>query len=299
VPTIDEVRESGPVRRLKRVHGQHGRQEQVGIVRGRVRNPRREPRWAVALRGGIAAGAFVGVIAPSLTWAAGACDDKVGEVIQATGSYVPAGQSYAQAFVFAMRLDCHGKQEVVTVQRSTGNLPVCSSEQDVEVVGKLVWNRALVDGHYEINNPSKVVCVPVARAETKAAPGHEVPLPAPAAPPIKTEPRRAEARGITPSVWVGRYEDSRGAGDVTFTLVRGTSTVSGTWRLRTGGGGPLAGNLEGDGRRLEFRMDNMAPECPGTFQGVADLSDVKLVGTYHGQDCEGAVTDGRLELRLQ
>jgi hypothetical protein len=251
------------------------------------------------VRHGVAAVAFVIVMAPPLTWAGGACDDKLGEIIQVTGSYVPAGQSYAQAFVFAMRLDCQGRQELVTVQRSTGNLPVCSREESVEVVGKLVWNRALVDGHYEINNPSKVACVPVARAETKGAQASEAPPPAPVAPPTKEEPRRAEARGPVASVWAGRYQDSRGAGDVAFTLVRGTTTVSGTWRLRTGGGGPLAGNLEGDGHRLEFRMENMAPECPGTFQGTAELTDVKLAGTYHGQDCEGAVTDGRLELRLQ
>jgi hypothetical protein len=263
-----------------------------------VRGPCRGFRWAVCVRGGVAAVVLVAVMAPSLTWA-GACDDKLGEVIQVTGSYVAAGQTYAQAFVFAMRLDCQGGQELVTVQRSTGNLPVCSADQQVEVVGKLVWNRALVDGHYEINNPSKVVCVPVASAETKAAQAHQAPPPAPVPPATKTEPRRAEARGVASSVWVGRYQDSRGAGDVTFTLVRGTTTLSGTWRLRTGGGGPLAGSIEGAGRRLEFRMENMAPECPGTFQGTADLSDVKLAGTYHGQDCEGAVTDGRLELRLQ
>ena len=292
----DEVRERGSVRRLKRVHTQQVRPQGVSMGPRRVCDPSRGRRWAAALRGGVAAVAFVAVMAPPLTWA-GACDDKLGEIVQVTGSYVPAGQTYAQAFVFAMRLDCHGSQELVTVQRSTGNFPVCSPEQQVEVVGKLVWNRALVDGHYEINNPSKVLCVPVAQAEAKAAPA--VPMPAPAAPPTKAEPRRPETRGVATSVWVGRYQDSRGAGDVTFALVRGTSTVSGTWRLRTGGGGPLAGTVEGDGRRLEFRMENMAPECPGTFQGTAEVSDIKLAGTYHGQDCEGAVTDGRLDLRLQ
>jgi hypothetical protein len=289
------------VRRLKRVHGPQDRQEQVTIVPWQIRAPSHGPRWVSGLRRGVATVAFAIAMAPPLTWA-GACDDKLGEVIQVTGSYVPAGQSYAQAFVFAMRLDCHGSEELVTVQRSTGNLPVCTSDQQVEVVGKLIWNRALVDGHYEINNPSKVVCVPVAQAEVKAAKTaqeHEVPPPAPKAPPTKAEPRRAEARGVASSVWIGRYQDSRGAGDVTFTLVRGTSTVSGTWRLRTGGGGPLAGTLGADGRRLEFRMENLAPECPGTFQGTAELSDVTLAGTYHGQDCDGAVTDGRLELRLQ
>jgi hypothetical protein len=256
------------------------------------------PRWAKALRSGVTAVASVMVVAPPLAWA-GACDDKVGEPVQVTGSYIPAGQGYAQTFVFALRLDCHGTQELVTVQRSTGNLPVCSPEQPVEVVGKLVWNRALVDGHYEINNPTRVTCIQTAQTGPKSPEARDVPPPAPVAPAPSAEPPRAEARPVPSSVWVGRYQDSRGAGDVTFTLVRGSSTVAGTWKLRTGGGGPVAGTLEVDGRRLQFRMENLAPECPGTFQGVADLSGSTLVGTYRGQDCEGTVTDGRLDLRTQ
>jgi hypothetical protein len=242
--------------------------------------------------------AFTMVVGPATTWA-GACDDKLGETVQVTGAYVVARQAYAQAFVFGMRLDCHGQQELVTVQRSTGDLPVCSPEQPVEVVGKLVWNRALVDGHYEINNPSKVVCVPQAQAESKAAEPRAVPPTAPVASTTKVEPRRVEAKGVASSLWIGRYQDSRGAGEMTFTLVVGTSTVSGTWTLRTGGGGPVAGTLEGDGRRLQFRMENLAPECPGTFEGVAEVNDNTLVGTYHGQDCQGAVSDGRVDLRLR
>jgi hypothetical protein len=28
----------------------------------------------------------------------------------------------------------------------------------VEVTGRLIWNKALVAGHYEINNPQRVTC---------------------------------------------------------------------------------------------------------------------------------------------
>jgi hypothetical protein len=115
---------------------------------------------------------------PAPIWA-GACDDKLGETVQATGAYVATRQTYGQAFVFAMRLDCHGQQELVTVQRSTGNLPVCSPDQPVEVMGTLLWNRALVDGHYEINNPSKVVCVPRAQAGSRAEAPRATPPPGP------------------------------------------------------------------------------------------------------------------------
>jgi hypothetical protein len=50
---------------------------------------------------------------------------------------------------------------------------------------------------------------------------------------------------------------------------------------------------------MQFRMENLAPECPGTFQGVAELGGSTLVGTYSGRDCEGAVTDGHLDLRAR
>ena len=288
------------MRQARRGYTQHSRPEgMMGMPRQRRDTSHRPRARGVGFKSGLSVIAFAIVIMPGTIWA-GACDDKVGETVQVTGRYVAAGQAYAQAFVFAMVLDCHGTPEVVTVQRSTGNFPVCSPDQSVEVVGKLVWNRALVDGHYEINNPSRVACVSTVQAESKAAPQAPSPAPAvPPAPPPTSEPRRAEVKGVASSVWVGRYQDSRGAGELTVSLVRGTSTVSGTWRVRTGGGGPLVGTLEGDGRRLQFRLENLAPECPGTFQGVADLGSTTLVGTYNGQDCEGPVTDGRLDLRVQ
>jgi hypothetical protein len=256
-------------------------------------------------------------VAPGPAWPV-ACDDKLGETVQLTGSYVTAGQAYARTFVFAIRVDCQGTAELVTVQRSTGKLPICELEQPVEVVGKLAWNRALFDGHYEINNPSSVTCLPVARMETKDSERREAPPPAPASPatpasaspkaepsaraepPAKPEARRVEVSAVTiPREWMGRYQDSRGGGDLTFMLVRGTSTVSGTWKFRTGGGGPLAGSLDGAGRRLQFRMENVAAECPGTFEGTAEISDTTLIGTYSGRDCMGAVSGGHLELRLR
>ena len=97
----------------------------------------------------------------------------------------------------------------------------------------------------------------------------------------------------------GLIDQTRGAGDVTFTLVRGESTVSGTWKLRTGGGGPITGLLDETGRQMQLRMENIAPECPGIFEGSAELNDTSMVATYRGRDCEGTVTSGRLELRPQ
>jgi len=116
----------------------------------------------------------------------------------------------------------------------------------------------------------------------------------PAAPAATGSPPPPSFAGAT--VWVGRYIDSRGTGDVTLSLVRGGSTVSGTWRLRTGGGGPVTGILEASGKRFQLRLENSAANCPGVFEGWAEISETAFTGIYQGKDCEGPVSDGRLEL---
>jgi hypothetical protein len=256
----------------------------------------------------LVAAVFLTVALAPVGTSAATCGYKPGETVRVTGTYVPSTQDYARPFVFALKLDCGGTEELVTVQRATGNLPACKPPERVEVVGKLIWNRFLMDGHYEINDPSSVTCLPEAPVATTASPPRPGtqpaspaprPVPAPPVPLAKTVPPGAPARSLGPSVWAGRYQDSRGAGDVTFTLVRGESTVSGTWKLRTGGGGPITGLLVETGRRMQLRMENIAPECPGIFEGSAELSDTSMVATYRGKDCEGPVTDGKLELRLQ
>jgi hypothetical protein len=261
---------------------------------------------------------FVVAMLPRPSAAAG-CDEWLNQTARFDGSYVPAGQSYARSFVFAMLVDCKGGREAVTVQRATGTFPICAPQESVAVVGKLVWNRALVQGHYEINNPSSVTCVPATHEQTEGsastvAQSANAPAPPSAqgaaaqstpggsrvlVPVAPVLPSQAQARAVSPSVWVGRYQDSRGAGEVTFTLVRGESTVSGTWQLRTGGGGPITGALEPDGRRMTFRMENIAGGCPGTFDGNSEITDTTLIATYRGKDCQGPVNDGHLELRLK
>ena len=109
-------------------------------------------------------------------------------------------------------------------------------------------------------------------------------------------PRAETSRASELTVWAGRYQDSRGGGDIIMALVRGTTTTSGAWRLRTGGGGPVS--IIGEkGQRLQLRMENIGRECPGVFEGTAEFSDAMLTGTYHGKDCDGVVSDGRLELK--
>ncbi len=261
---------------------------------------------ANAFRLVIAAFVFVIAVAPQPARAA-ACDEWLDQTTHFTGAYTPVAEEYARPFVFAMVLGCKGVKQVVTVLQSTGGLPICEERQSVEVVGKLIWSRTLtlIEGHYEINGPSSVTCLSAAPTLAKtpelreiSPPVHTAP-PVETAPPARTEPPRAQASATGSSVWVGRYQDSRGAGEITFSLVRGTSTLSGTWMLRTGGGGPLTGVLEANGRRMQLRMENTAPECTGLFEGSAEITDTTLVGNYQGKDCQGDVTGGKLELRAQ
>ena len=88
----------------------------------------------------------------------GACDQWLRQTVRATGTYLPAQEPYSRPFVFALDLDCNGQVQRVTVERGTGNLPICEAGQPVEVTGRLIWNKALVAGHYEINNPQSVLC---------------------------------------------------------------------------------------------------------------------------------------------
>ena len=246
--------------------------------------------------------AVLGVLLSPRPGAAAACDDWLRQTRTFTGAYVLAGEPYARAYVFAMLLTCNGKNEAVTVQRATGRLPLCAQGDQVELTGTLTWNKALVDGHYEINDPAGVTCRgPAQTTSTAPAPAAPPPTsPAPPPAPVVPLPRVAAIPfTIGSSVWTGRYHDSRGTGDVTFTLVRGVSTISGTWKMRTGGGGPVTGLVETDGTRIQLRLESLAAECPAVFDGVGEITATTLTATYRGTDCEGAVADGRLELRQQ
>ncbi len=82
-----------------------------------------------------------------------------------------------------------------------------------------------------------------------------------------------------------------------FSFVQSGATLSGTWKLRTGGGGSLKAAVEEGGRRLTFQLRNGSSECAGTFEGWAEVSEEAMIGAYHGSDCEGTVSDGRIDLR--
>jgi hypothetical protein len=250
-------------------------------------------------------------LVPQPSQAAG-CADWLQKPLRATGTYYPAEEAYARSFVFAMLFDCNGSQVTVTVQRPTGRLPVCEAQQQVEVVGTLSVSSKLIGSYYQINDPTSVTCLTVARAgpgaaerPAAAAPGQAGPAPRGETPRAEAPRAEASSAGVTSapklgsSAWVGRYTDNRGTGEITATLVRGESTVSGTWKMRTGGGGPLTGIVGPNAGQVMLRLENIAAECPGLLEGSAEMSDTTFTATYHGKDCQGPVTGGRLELRPQ
>lgn len=251
-----------------------------------------------ALRCLIALVSVVMALIPQPSQAAG-CADLLQKPIRATGTYFPAEEAYARSFVFAMLFDCNGSQVTVTVQRATGRLPVCEARQQVEVAGTLTLSTKLIGSYYQINDPTSVTCLAVARAEPSATERPAAAPPGQAGPAARAEAPRPQARALGSSAWVGRYTDNRGTGDITFTLMRGESTVSGTWKMRTGGGGPVTGTVEPNAGRVLLRLENIAAECPGMLEGSAEITDTTFTATYHGKDCQGQVTGGRLELRPQ
>jgi hypothetical protein len=104
---------------------------------------------------------------------------------------------------------------------------------------------------------------------------------------VGAAPSGAPARTIGPIVWVGRYQDSRGAGDVTLSLMRGESTVSGTWKLRTGGGG------------RSWAVSRRADDSYGSEWRISRLNapDVRSIGRDYSEDADGDLPRQRLSGR--
>lgn len=107
------------------------------------------------------------------------------------------------------------------------------------------------------------------------------------------------SKTLSTEVWVGRYQDSRREGEIELSLVRRAATLYGVWQLETGEGGPVRASIWEDGETFAFRMENTAPECPALYRGVGKLGEKSIFGHYRGKDCEGKVSDGRLDLELR
>lgn len=96
--------------------------------------------------------------------------------------------------------------------------------------------------------------------------------------------------------WFGRYEDSRGAGDLVIQLRRTGSRVEGTWRLRTGGDGTLAGTWTEGESSVRFQLASQGGGCPVLLDGVGEIKGTTWTASYSGRDCQGPVSGGRFSL---
>jgi hypothetical protein len=102
-----------------------------------------------------------------------------------------------------------------------------------------------------------------------------------------------ESKLTDTSVWVGPYRDSRGSGELALSVVRKEAALAGTWKLRTGGGGPFNATVGADGRRMTFRMENTAPECPGKFEGWTELGEAAPITGRSARGWYQTVSDFR------
>ena len=106
----------------------------------------------------------------------------------------------------------------------------------------------------------------------------------------------SQAPPPTRDQWVGRYEDSRGTGELVIQLRRTASKLEGIWRLRTGGDGTLTGNVLEGGSRVRFQLAGEGGSCLVLLDGAGEITDNRWTATYTGRDCQGAVVDGRFTL---
>ena len=99
--------------------------------------------------------------------------------------------------------------------------------------------------------------------------------------------------------WVGRYEDSRGAGEVAVQVRRTESRLEGVWRLRTGGDGALTGTVVGNTSVVRFELASQGGPCFVLLEGAGEMREREWTATYTGRDCQGPITNGRFTLKKQ
>ncbi len=109
---------------------------------------------------------------------------------------------------------------------------------------------------------------------------------------------RSESQAPPPTrdQWVGRYEDSRGTGELVIQLRQTAAKLEGVWRIRTGGDGTLTGSVLEGGSKVRFQLAGEDGSCLLLLDGVGEIGSGRWTGTYSGRDCQGSVTGGRFTL---
>lgn len=103
--------------------------------------------------------------------------------------------------------------------------------------------------------------------------------------------------GAQPDVngsWAATFADSVSSGRLSFVLLQDGKTVRGTYTSSAGGGGTIVGQLEND--RFTFELTQSLQQCPGKFEGSADLRNSTMIGAYTGADCQGVHANGSFSM---
>ena len=96
--------------------------------------------------------------------------------------------------------------------------------------------------------------------------------------------------------WIGRYEDTRGSGELVVQFRRTAGGVEGIWQLRTGGDGVLTGTRVPNTSIVKFTLASQDAACFVLLEGVGELTADRWTATYSGRDCQGTVSNGRFSL---
>jgi hypothetical protein len=96
--------------------------------------------------------------------------------------------------------------------------------------------------------------------------------------------------------WAGRYEDSRGSGELVVQLRRTGGGIEGVWQLRTGGGGVVSGTVVPNTAVVKFQLTTQDTTCFALLEGAGELTAERWTATYGGRDCRGEITNGHFSL---
>ena len=94
--------------------------------------------------------------------------------------------------------------------------------------------------------------------------------------------------------WAATFADSISAGQLSFTLMQDGSSVKGTYTSSMGGGGTITGNVANN--KFTFTLSQSMKDCPGIYVGNADLRSNAMMGTFTGNDCQGAHANGTFSM---
>lgn len=110
---------------------------------------------------------------------------------------------------------------------------------------------------------------------------------------ILLSPLYAQTADISGS-WDAEFKDSLGNGTAALTLSGTGDNLSGQYRTNLGGVGTVA--IHQQSEHYRFILTQTTDGCLGSYSGLLDYKDAKLIGTYSGNDCKGWHENGVVSL---